>query len=61
LKYLSTGLNEPERDTKDTLIEELNQKLIQARKELNDLKTSYTMKCKENDNLLKENQELKED
>lgn len=43
------------------MIEELNQKLIQARKELNDLKTNYTMKCKENENLQKENQDLKDE
>jgi regulator of replication initiation timing len=38
----------------------LNQKLIQTRKELNDLKMGYTMKCKENETLAKENQELKD-
>lgn len=37
----------PEKDSKDANIEELNQKLIQTKKDLNDLKMSYTMKCKE--------------
>ena len=50
----------PERDSKDANIEELNQKLIQYKKELNDMKMSYTMKCKENETLAKENAELKE-
>lgn len=50
----------PERDSKDANIEELNQKLIQYKKELNDMKMSYTMKCKENETLAKENAELKD-
>jgi regulator of replication initiation timing len=35
-------------------------KLSQARKEINDLKLNYQLKCKENEALLKENNELRD-
>jgi regulator of replication initiation timing len=35
-------------------------KLSQARKEINDLKLNYQLKCKENEALVKENNELRD-
>jgi len=35
-------------------------KLTQARKEINDLKLNYQLKCKENEALVKENNELRD-
>jgi hypothetical protein len=36
-----------DQSSKDATIEDLNSKFIQTRKEFNDLKVNYTMKCKE--------------
>jgi ribosomal protein L29 len=47
--------NQTPKDSKDSTIEDLTSKLAQHKKELNDLKINYTMKCKENENLTKEN------
>lgn len=61
LKQVNINLaSQPEKDSKDANIEELNQKLIQTKKDLNDLKMSYTMKCKELEQAMKEVAELKE-
>lgn len=49
-----------DKDAKDANIDELNNKLIQVKKELNDLKINYTMKNKEIEQLQRENQELRE-
>jgi hypothetical protein len=55
-----TQVSNPDKDQKDTVIEELNSKLSQAKKELNDLKMSHTMKCKELEQQVKDNQEIKD-
>ena len=38
-----------DKDSKDANIEDLNSKLVQTKKDLNDLKVNYSMKCKEVD------------
>lgn len=51
---------ENDKDGKDSSIDELNNKLVVVKKELNDLKINYTMKCKEVEQLQKDNQELRD-
>lgn len=49
------GVSNPDKDQKDNMIEELNNKLTSAKKELNDLKRDHTMTCKELELQVKDN------